>query len=132
MALMLDYGLTYPQRLNSRGFFEFTGDLRLLVRSSIYQILGTWIGERVMEPEFGSRLRELLFEPIDDIAIALARVYTIQAIERWEPRIQLNDVVASIEPEQGVLTIYASYTLVNRNVDDSIVVAIPRRTTGER
>jgi len=128
--LIADYGLTYPQRLNGRGFMEFSGDLRVLVRSSIYQILGTWIGERVMLPEFGSRIKELLFDPIDEVSIALARVYTIEAIEKWEPRVQLIDVTTRILADENILEIYGVYNLTNRDVQDSFQVGIPRLAKG--
>lgn len=124
------YGFTFPQRINGKGFFEFTGDIRLLVRSSIYQILGTKQGERVMEPEFGSRVHELLFEPIDEITISLARVYTIQAIERWEPRVVLNDVEVRIAIDYGRLEIYGIYEITKQAIKDSFLVGLPRIERG--
>ena len=130
MALVADYGMTFPQRLNGRGFIEFTDDIQLLVKCSIHQILGTKIGERVMLPDFGSRLHELQFEPIDDVTIALARVYTIEAIEKWEPRVELNDVNIIVNPDQGRVEIYGSYVIANRNITDAFAVAFPRLITG--
>ena len=126
MALIADYGLTFPQRINAKGFIEFTGDIRTLVRESVYQILGTRIGERVMVPEFGSRLPELLFEPIDEITVALARVYVIEAIEKWEPRVELNEVAVTINPDSGWVEIFADYVIINRGIVDSVAVAFPR------
>lgn len=130
MALVADNGMTYPQRINARGFIEFSNDIEVLVRHSIFQILGTYIGERPIEVEFGSRIRELLFEPIDEIAVALARVYTIQAIERWEPRVELNSVGAQIIPDIGKLAIFGSYVIVNRGIVDEFSVSIPRLVKG--
>ena len=130
MGLIADYGMTFPQRYNARGFFEFTGDIQTLVRMSILQILGTKIGERVMLPDFGSRLPELLHEPIDSITISLAKVYTIEAIKKWEPRVQLNSVITRVNPDQNLLEIYGSYVIVNRNLPDDFSVAIPRLVQG--
>lgn len=126
MALIADYGFTFPQKLNAKGFIEFTGDIRALVRQSIYQILGTRIGERIMLPDFGSRLPELLFEPIDEVTISLARVYTIEAIEKWEPRVSLNEVSVTINPDSGWVEVYADYVITNRGIVDSVAVAFPR------
>lgn len=126
MALTADYGFTFPQNLNAKGFFEFSNDIQTLVKQSIHQILGTRIGERVMVPEFGSRLPELLFEPIDDVTLVLARVYTIDAIEKWEPRVSLNEVVTSINTDANRVEIFADYVITNRNIVDSIAVAFPR------
>ncbi len=130
MALVADNGMTFPQKKNGKGFIEFTSDIQILVRASIIQILGTRIGERAIEVEFGSRLHELIFEPIDDITIALARVYTIEAIERWEPRVDLNDVGARINVDQGKVEIFGSYVIVNKNIEDTFQVNIPRLVKG--
>lgn len=130
MSVVADNGMTFPQKFNKKGFFEFTDDIYLLVRMSIYQILGTRIGERVMLPEFGSRIHEILMEPIDAIAIALARVYTIEAIKRWEPRVYLNDVGVVINPDQGLLQIYGSYSIKNRGLVDDFAIAFPKFAQG--
>lgn len=126
MALIADNGMTFPQKINGKGFFEFTSDIEVLVKHSIYQILGTHIGERVMVPEFGSRLPELLFEPIDDITVALARTYTIEAIERWEPRVELNEVAVNVNPDVGRVEVFGQYVIINRGIVDSFAVAFPR------
>ena len=130
MSLVANYGMTFPQQINNKGFFEFSGDLRTLVRASILQILGTRIGERVMLPEFGSRIWELLFEPIDQITVALARVYTIEAIKRWEPRVLLNDIDVQVNPDFGRLEIYGGYTIYNHGIVDEFAVAFPKFAQG--
>lgn len=130
MALAANYGMTFPQRLNGEGFLEFSGDIQTLVKASIHQILGTRIGERVMLPEFGSRIYELIYEPIDDITIALARVYTIEAIEKWEPRVELNDVNINVNPDQQRLEIIGSYVIVNSDITDEFAVAFPKLIRG--
>ena len=54
------------------------------IHESILQILGTRPGERFMSPEFGSRLKDLVFEPNDSVLKGLIRHYVIDAIERWD------------------------------------------------
>ena len=128
--MAFDRGFTFPQRKNSKGFIEMTDDVRLLVHYSILQILGTPIGSRVIEVEFGSRLRECLFEPIDEITISLARLYTIQAIERWEPRVFLNDVAVSINHDLGVVQIFGIYTIKGTQSAENFQVAFPLKRAG--
>ena len=45
-----------------------------------------------MRPEFGSRLHSLVFAPINSSTMNLARYYAEEALTRWEPRIELDDV----------------------------------------
>lgn len=59
---------------------------------SIMQILLTRIGERVMLPEFGSRLHELLFENTDHVTEVAIKNEVIRAVTLWEPRVTIEDV----------------------------------------
>lgn len=68
------------------------------IQQAIRIILGTMPGERVMRPEFGSRIHELVFEPLNEETRSRARRYVIAALERWEPRIILTKVEILTEP----------------------------------
>lgn len=64
------------------------------IRQSVLLLLATIPGERVMRPDYGCDLHRLIFSPADDTTAGLAIHYVRQAIERWEPRIELIDVDA--------------------------------------
>lgn len=59
------------------------------IQSSIKAILTTRPGERVMQPEFGSRLPDLVFEPDEGVTRQLLAFYTADALSRWERRIRV-------------------------------------------
>lgn len=89
------------------------------IKEAIGIILGTAQGERVMRPEFGSRLAELVFSPANAATVSLAINYTRQALERWEPRINLDDVV--VTPTGNRLDIEVIYRIRASNVPDNLV-----------
>lgn len=60
------------------------------IYQSITNILNTTVTERFFNPEFGSLLEDLLFEPIDIVTEAKIYRFVIDAIERWEPRVKLD------------------------------------------
>lgn len=66
-----------------------------LIQQSILLILQTSKGERVMEPEFGCDLQQMVFEANNDQAIHLAEYAVRDALQRWEPRIRVVAVTAS-------------------------------------
>jgi phage baseplate assembly protein W len=68
------------------------------VRQAILLLLSTAPGERVMRPEYGCDLQRLVFSPNDDTTAGLAIHYVRQALERWEPRIELLDLDAARDP----------------------------------
>ena len=92
------------------------------VEQSIFLILGTRIGERVMRPTFGSRLHELLFAPSDARSLGLAEKYVIDALRFWEPRIELVDVHAANDAEdQALIVITVLYRIKSRDDERSLV-----------
>jgi uncharacterized protein len=63
------------------------GDAAL--QQAILLLLSTSPSERVMRPDYGCSLRHLVFSPNDDTTAGLAIHYVRQALERWEPRIEI-------------------------------------------
>ncbi len=59
------------------------------IRQAILLLVSTSPGERVMRPDYGCSLRHLVFSPNDDTTAGLAIHYVRQALERWEPRIEV-------------------------------------------
>lgn len=64
------------------------------IKESIKDILITPLGSRVMLPEYGSRVFELIDRKMDDSFMADLTTYVVEAIERWETRVKLNKVSA--------------------------------------
>ncbi|MGH9245615.1 MAG: GPW/gp25 family protein [Acidimicrobiales bacterium] len=69
------------------------------VRQAILLLLSTIPGERVMRPRYGSYLHRLVFAPNDQTTAGLAIHYVRQAIERWEPRVEILSIDANPHPE---------------------------------
>ena len=84
-------GMAYPLRVGGAGLAESAGVAK--VEQSIRIILGTQYGERVMRPRFGCNLSSLVFAPNDATTANLARYYVKEALARWEPRIDVLDVM---------------------------------------
>lgn len=94
------------------------------IHESILQILGTRPGERFMNPEFGSRLKDFVFEPNDSILKGLIRHYVIDAIERWEKRVYVTDVTFDDSPETvdaNTIPVRISYRVIDTQVSGNLV-----------
>jgi phage baseplate assembly protein W len=79
-----------------------TGRVALVTREreieqSIRLILGTSIGERPMRPDFGCRIHDHVFGPANSATAGQIAYDVREALERWEPRIDVNDVVVSFD-----------------------------------
>lgn len=94
------------------------------IKESILQILGTRPGERFMNPEFGSNLKDLVFEQNDEVLKGLIRHYVIEAINRWEKRVIISDVSYAEDSgkiDQNMLLIHISYRLIRSQEEGNLV-----------
>ena len=93
-------GLAFPLQVNVQGSVQLSSNTQN-IEESIVIILRTDLGERVYRPNFGSRLSELVFEPMNVQTLVLIRLYVQEALEMWEPRIILKEVRADPDPVRG-------------------------------
>ncbi len=70
------------------------------IEESLKILLKTLPGQRVTHLEYGCKLRDLIFSPIDRNLSFLIREAVGNAIEKFEPRIELKDVFLNKEEEQ--------------------------------
>src|ERR671917_1612998 len=62
------------------------------IEESIYLILSTSRGERMMLPEFGCGIHDLVFAPNNSITIAIVVQTVREALVAFEPRIDVLDI----------------------------------------
>ena len=62
------------------------------IKQSIKDILLTPLGSRVMLPDYGSRIFELIDRKVDDEFRADLACYVIEAVEKWETRVKIDEV----------------------------------------
>lgn len=84
-------GCPYPIVKDPLGLFKTQTGLNQ-IRSDLLILLLTNPGERVMHPNFGTPLRQLIFEQNDAIIAAQAREVIINAIRTWEPRVVIKSL----------------------------------------
>lgn len=120
MTEFLGTGWAYPIGVAPGGDIKLSADQED-IRQAITIILGTTPGERVMRPDFGAGLHALVFEPINQTTMALAKHHVEQALIRWEPRIDSVNVSVGAEPRLGRLLIDISYRVRATNVFYNLV-----------
>lgn len=104
----LGQGLAFPLQINVQGRMQISSTIRN-IEESIQIILRTQLGERVYRPDFGSRLSELTFAPMNTQTLLLLRLHVQEALEKWEPRIVLHEIQAEPDPMQGRVDITIRY-----------------------
>lgn len=98
------------------------------INASIRTILQTRPGERMFEPEFGSRLYDLIFEPNDVLTNQLLYVYTAEALARWERRIRITRVgFQKDDARPEYIGISIAYVILQTHVQGTYVFPFVRQ-----
>jgi len=87
-------GLSFPLGFVGSRFFNRTKTIEEQAQHNLRNLLLTNLGERPMQPEFGSRLLSVVFEFKDD---ALIEEVINEAVEKWLPYLTINEVITSVD-----------------------------------
>ena len=99
------------------------------IRSSFWNILTTPIGTRYRLEAFGSVLMWILNDPGDATTALQIRAATIQALSRWETRVNISDLNITVTPS-GVDTYILSvpYYMPQFSQSDTFVMDLRRQS----
>ncbi|MFT6500414.1 MAG: phage baseplate assembly protein W [Crocinitomicaceae bacterium] len=93
------------------------------VESSIYVIIHTKFGERVMRNEFGSNIYDLLFEPLNENMKTFMASTLKDSLVDNEPRINIEKItLTQNDPALGKVDIKVEFTMIETNVTKNLVV----------
>lgn len=92
------------------------------IRQSIRIVLETAPGERVMRPNFGCGIHDLVFTAVDSAAIQRIRSLVEEALRRCEARIDVLEVtVGEAATSEGVLLVELDYRVRKTNQVGNLV-----------
>ena len=92
-------GLALPIKPDDNNVFSLTKNSYDQVRHNLRNLLLTNVGERVYQPEFGSRLRELCFEQLDDTLPQRVEDEVRRAVNFWLPYVNIVEVETLTEQD---------------------------------
>jgi len=114
-------GLAFPLQISQQGGLALAHGFND-IEQAIRIILGTSLGERVMRPEFGCRIHELVFAPNNATTRQLLAYYVEEALDRWEPRITVREINTTTDPSRdGALLVEIKYEIKDTYDERSIV-----------
>ena len=128
-ASFIGRGFRFPMGVDHRGGIAMTSTPEDL-DCSLRVILATAPSERVMRPEFGCKIWDLVFEPVNANTLGLMAQAVREAVAQWEPRVDIENV--DVQPDSdnsAVVRIAVSYRVRSTNDRRNLVYpfyVIPR------
>jgi uncharacterized protein len=117
----LGSGWRWPMAIDSQGGVALVHE-EADIREAIINILQTAPGERVMRPEYGCAIHDLIFAPMNARTMGLIVRHVQQALGRWEPRIEVPDVEVDVDTDDdGRVLIQVRYRIKSTHDERSLV-----------
>ena len=95
----LGSAISFPIRIDEEKRDLAISEAEENIRQSIWIILSTAKGERIMRTDFGCGIYELIFESISQTTAGRITEAVRESLLRWEPRIDVRDVQVSFESD---------------------------------
>ena len=116
--------------LNFKPIFS-TGDIALkydtqAVIRSIHNLLNTNLYEKLFQPDIGSTLSKLLFEPITPLTATLIQNEIIRTITNYEPRAKINTLDVTAAPDSNQFNVYLTVFVGNETQPTAINLILTR------
>lgn len=96
------------------------------IKNSLYNIFSTSPGQKILNPEFGLNFEQWLFTNMSENAVLVIKQTIYSQIQRWEPRVTLNDVTVIPNYEQNEYHISINYNnnhTFNINLNETGAIA---------
>ena len=113
-------GVALP--FDAPGVFRSTYTTKDQIKSNLVNLLLTDIGERVMNPGFGTNLRRFIFEGITETNIEELRLSLISSISIYIPEITVQNITVTPNADYNLVSLSIDYVLNISNTPDQVTV----------
>lgn len=91
------------------------------IEESLIILLTTSLGERVMRPDYGANLEDMLFESINVTTATIIINRLKRAILFHEPRVKVNDIDMVPDIANGFIEVTVDYFIISTNTRTNLV-----------
>jgi len=113
-------GISLP--FNGPTGINTTYTTREAIKSNLLNFILTGKRERVMNPAFGSGIRDVIFEPMTDDRIDQIESLIYGGVEQYFPQVVIGSLTVDLSPNNNAIAIYLKYSVVNTNIEDELQI----------
>jgi len=92
------------------------------IKSNLLNFILTGKRERIMNPGFGSGLRDIIFEQLTPEVIDTIEDIIVNGVDLYFPQITIGTLNVNLDPETQTVSIYLSYSVDNTNITDELQI----------
>jgi phage baseplate assembly protein W len=115
-------GISLP--FNASGVFPKTYSTKEQIKSNLINLLLTYKGERIENPEFGADLPRLLFEPISDDTFYKIQDQILTNVGIYIPEVTILNIEINPDTDKNIILIKIEYKLNISGQQDNIIIEL--------
>ena len=119
-----DLDLTF-RRLPVTNDVALSYDEQAVIRS-VRNLLLTGFYERPFQPNLGSNLNKLLFEPADQLTLNLIESEVRDVISNFEPRVTVNTISVTVSPDENSFNLSMTFFVGNNTRATTVTLLLQR------
>ena len=120
---MANLGITLPIERGNSGNFAQGRDVLSQVRSNLTNLILTRKGERPMQPDFGSDIYAVIFEPITDNILSEIRGAVDSAVKIWMPYVSVETVAVDRDEDRNKISATITFSInTSVTITDSVTL----------
>jgi phage baseplate assembly protein W len=113
-------GVSIP--FNGGGVFKSTFSTKDQIKSNLINLLLTYKGERVLNPQFGADLPRLLFEPINNDTLIKIENQIVTSVSTYIPEITITNIEITPDTDENTIYVNVIYQLKLSGTTDNIII----------
>ena len=113
-------GVSIP--FNGGGVFKSTFSTKDQIKSNLINLLLTYKGERVLNPQFGADLPRLLFEPINNETLLKIENQIVTSVSTYIPEITITNIEITPDTDKNTIYVNVIYQLKLSGTTDNIII----------
>jgi hypothetical protein len=113
-------GVSIP--FNGGGVFKSTFSTKDQIKSNLINLLLTYKGERVLNPQFGADLPRLLFEPINNETLLKIENQIVTSVSTYIPEITITNIEITPDTDENTIYVNVIYQLKLSGTTDNIII----------
>jgi len=96
------------------------------VKRALRNLILTNKGERLYQPDIGCSIRRVLFEDISPVTTELLQNYIEEAVNRYEPRVDLTKVIVNPNEINNSYEVSIIYEIINNSIPQALTLTLQR------
>ena len=118
-------GENLPMNAQVGGGFSSTYFTKDQIKANLLNLFLTMLGERVMQPEFGTRLWEYIFEPVnDELKKVKIKNELKRAVNLWMPMVKIDEITFPTDANEHKVYVKVFYRVPNYNLLDELKLEV--------